>query len=73
MTNTEISCLAKDAPALRQQHLQDLIKDAEEKSDTVRAQAIFEILRREAQKKKKAEDQLLHLSSARRRPYLYPG
>ena len=52
MTNTKISRLAKDASALRRQHLQDLIKDAEEKSDTVRAQAILEILRREAQKKK---------------------
>jgi hypothetical protein len=52
VTNTEISRLAKDASALRRQHLQDLIKDAEEKLDTVRAQAILDILRREAQKKK---------------------
>ena len=52
MTNTKISRLAKDAPALRRQHLQDLIKDAEMKSDAYRAQAIIEILRREAQKKK---------------------
>jgi hypothetical protein len=52
MTNTEISRLAKNAPALRRQHLQDLIEDAEEKSDTVRAQAVLEILRRKAQKKK---------------------
>ncbi len=52
MTNTEISRLAKDAPALRRQHLQDLIEDAEEKSNTVRAQVILEILRHEAQKKK---------------------
>jgi hypothetical protein len=52
MTNTEISCLAKDAPDLCRQHLQDLIEDAKEKSDTVQAQAILEILRRKAQKKK---------------------
>jgi hypothetical protein len=52
MTNTEISRLAKDASALCRQHLQDLIKDAEEKSDTVRAQAILDIFRCEAQKKK---------------------
>jgi hypothetical protein len=52
MSNTKISCLAKDAPALRRQHLQDLIEHAEEKLDTVRAQAILEILCREGQKKK---------------------
>jgi hypothetical protein len=51
MTNAEISRLAKDAPALRREHLLCLIEDAEEKSDTVQAQAILEILRREAQKK----------------------
>ena len=51
LTNAEISRLAKDAPALRREHLLGLIEDAEEKSDTVRAQAILEILRREAQKK----------------------
>ena len=52
MTNNKISRLAKDASALRRQHLQDLIKDAEEKTDTVRAQAILKILCHEAQKKK---------------------
>ena len=52
LTNAEISRLAKDAPALRREHLLSLIEDAEEKSDTVRAKAILEILRREAQKKK---------------------
>jgi hypothetical protein len=41
----------KDAPALGQKHLQDLIKEAEGKHDIERAQAITEILRREAQKK----------------------
>jgi len=51
ITNAEISRLAKDAPALRREHLLGLIEDAEEKSDTVRAQAILEILSREAQKK----------------------
>ncbi len=51
-TNAEISRLAKDAPALRREHLLGLIENAEEKSDTARVQAILEILRREAQKKK---------------------
>ncbi len=41
MTNTELSRLAKDAPALRRQHLQDLIEDAKKKLDTVQAQAIL--------------------------------
>lgn len=44
ITNTELTRLAKDAPALRRQHLQDLIEDAEGTSDAVRAQAILEIL-----------------------------
>jgi hypothetical protein len=51
VTNTEITRLAKDAPALRRQHLHDLIKEAEGKSDAARAQAILEILCREAKKK----------------------
>jgi len=50
-TNAEISRLAKDAPALHREHLLGLIEDAEEKSDNVQAQAILEILHREAQKK----------------------
>ena len=51
ITNNELTRLAKDAPALRRKHLQDMIEDAEGKSDAVRAQAILEILRHEAQKK----------------------
>jgi hypothetical protein len=51
VTNSEISCLAKDAPTLRKQHLHNLIEEAESKLDSIRAQAIMDILRREAQKK----------------------
>jgi hypothetical protein len=45
VTNNEIRRLAKDAPALRKQHLLDLIEEAEKDSDLIRAQAIVEILR----------------------------
>ena len=44
ITNNELTRLAKDAPALQRQHLQDLIEEAEGKSDAVRAQATLEIL-----------------------------
>ncbi len=51
ITNNEIQQLAKDAPALRQQHLLDPIDSAEQNYDTVQAQVIMEILQHEAQKK----------------------
>jgi hypothetical protein len=51
VTNSKISRLAKDAPALLKQHLLNLIEEAESKSDSIQAQAIMDILRREAQKK----------------------
>jgi hypothetical protein len=43
----EIALLSKDAPALRQQHLLELIATAEKKEDLVRAKAIMEIIKRE--------------------------
>ena len=51
ITNSELARLSKDAPALRQQHLKDLIEEAEGNQEMERAQAITDILRREAQKK----------------------
>ena len=51
IANAELARLSKDAPALRRQHLQDLIQEAEGKNDIERAQAINGILRRETQKK----------------------
>jgi hypothetical protein len=44
VTNSKISHLAKDAPALRKQHLHNLIEEAESKSDSIQAQAIMDIL-----------------------------
>ena len=46
----EIALLSKDAPALRQQHLLELIATAEKKEDSVRAKAIMEIIKREQHK-----------------------
>ncbi len=51
VTDNEIQQLVKDAPALRRQHLLDLIKAAEKNDDAVQAKAIMEILQQEAQKK----------------------
>jgi hypothetical protein len=45
VTNNKIHRLAKDAPALCKQHLLDLIEEKEKDSDSIRAQAIVEILR----------------------------
>jgi hypothetical protein len=47
----EIKHLLKDAPALRCQHLLDLIQDAKKHDDTIRTKTILEILKREEQKK----------------------
>jgi hypothetical protein len=51
VTEQEIKCLSKDAPALCCQHLLDLIEDAKRHDDTTQAKAILEILRREKRKK----------------------
>ena len=51
VADEEIRRLAKNAPALRRQHLLDLIKAAERNDDDVQAKAIMEILRREVQEK----------------------
>jgi hypothetical protein len=51
VTEHEIKCLSKDAPALRRQHLLDLIEDPKRHDDMTQAKAILEILRREEQKK----------------------
>ncbi len=51
VADNEIRRLAKDAPALRRQHLLDLIKAAERNDDDVQAKAMMEILQREVQKK----------------------
>jgi hypothetical protein len=50
-TNQEIKQLSKDAPALCQQHLLDLITDAEQRDDMQCTKAIQGMLEREAQKK----------------------
>jgi hypothetical protein len=44
VADNEIRRLAKDAPALRRQHLLDLIEAAERNDDDVQAKAIMEIL-----------------------------
>jgi hypothetical protein len=51
VTEQEIKRLLKDAPALRCQHLLDLIQDAKTHDNMTRAKAILEILKREEQKK----------------------
>jgi hypothetical protein len=51
VTDQEMKRLSKDAHALRQQHLLDLITDAERRDDTQCAKAIQEMLEQEAQKK----------------------
>jgi hypothetical protein len=51
ITDQEIKRLLKDAPALRRQHLLNLIQDATKQDDMIRAKAILEILKREEQKK----------------------
>jgi hypothetical protein len=51
VADNEIRRLAKDAPALCQQHLLDLIEAVERNDDNVCAKTIMEILRRELQKK----------------------
>jgi hypothetical protein len=50
VTEQEIQCLLKDAPALCCQHLLDLLEDAKKHEDTIQAKAIPEILKREEQK-----------------------
>ncbi len=51
VTNQETKRLLKDAPALRRQHLLDLVTDAEQRDDMQRAKAIQGMLEQEAQKK----------------------
>jgi hypothetical protein len=51
ITDQEIKRLLKDAPALRRQHLLDLVQDATKQDNTIRAKAILETLKREEQKK----------------------
>jgi hypothetical protein len=48
----EVKKLSKDAPALRLQHLLDMILSAEDTGDSNRAKEILKILQREAQKKR---------------------
>ncbi len=50
--NLEVKKLSKDVPALRRQHLLDMISSAEDNGDSNRAKEILEILQREAQKKR---------------------
>jgi hypothetical protein len=47
VTDQEIRRLAKDAPALRRQHLLDLIETAEANNDHERARAILQMMKRE--------------------------
>jgi hypothetical protein len=51
VTEQEIKHLSKDAPALRRQHLLELIENAEKNDDSLQAKAIVEILCRKSQKK----------------------
>jgi hypothetical protein len=44
VTEQEIKNLSKDAPALRCQHLLELIENAEKNDDSLQAKAIVEIL-----------------------------
>jgi hypothetical protein len=48
---TKLTCLSKDAPALRRQHLMSLIESAKENNDVDQVKAITCILKREAQRK----------------------
>jgi hypothetical protein len=52
ITQHQLYRLAKDAPTLRQNHLLDLQKAAEEKGDSARAAVILKILTREQERKK---------------------
>jgi hypothetical protein len=52
ITQHQLSRLAKDAPTLRQKHLLDLQKAADEKGDSDRSAVILEILTREQERKK---------------------
>ncbi len=52
ITQHQLYWLAKDASTLRQTHLMDLQKAAEEKGDSARAAVIVEILTREQERKK---------------------
>jgi hypothetical protein len=52
ITDQEIERLSKDAPALRCQHLLDLIQDTTKQDNMIRAKTILEILKREEQKKR---------------------
>jgi hypothetical protein len=49
-TDQEIKRLSKDAPALREQHLHQLIETTKSNNDHVRAKAITEMMKREDQK-----------------------
>ncbi len=60
ITNSEIARLSKDAPALRQQHLKDLIKEAEGKQEMERAQAITEDPTTRSSKEDLAQDKLFY-------------
>jgi hypothetical protein len=55
VTDQEIKQLLKDAPALRQQRLFDLVESPEKNNDLVHAKAIMELLKREAQKKRRKQ------------------
>jgi hypothetical protein len=52
ITNQEIKHLSTDAPALRCQHLLNLVQDTPKQDNMIRAKAILEILKREEQKKR---------------------
>ena len=51
ITHKKLSELAKDAPALRRQHLLDLRLAADNRGDTARSSIILEILTREQERK----------------------
>jgi hypothetical protein len=50
VTDQEIKCLSKDDPALRQQHLHQLIKTPKSNNNHVQAEAITKVMKREDQK-----------------------
>jgi hypothetical protein len=69
VTEQEIKCLSKDTPALRCQHLLDLIEDAKRYDNITRAKAILEVLRREEQKKRWRKISHSTCPPPRRKPY----
>jgi hypothetical protein len=69
IAHCKLSELAKDAPALRCQHLLDIQKSAEDWSDSIRSAIKIEILTREQERKKMAANKLYHPATTRRQPF----